>query len=156
MISKFFDELFDFADKTKEEKKSSSPEYKTVRQIIDLLQRVYDKGDSYSDDELTRKPTTKAEEIVFSIPGVVVYEDKQDGTLCYEIDHNHYDSAAEVITHIIDDRRRRYHALKAQYRKANEQALDNYIYSFSETLNQMLESTRKQFLERLDDVYDKK
>lgn len=119
MIGKFFDALFDYADKAKEE--GDMRKYEICHEIEDLLQKAYDDGLKCSRVIKNHKPKGKVEELVMSIPDIKVYKDKNDGQIWYELDceYNKYDNARydypeEIIKKIIDYRTNRINALMGE------------------------------------------
>ena len=147
MVSKFFDELFTMADEAKKNRGFQSTEYKTIRRVIDTLQRIYDDGTEYSDDKLDRNPESVAENIVFGIPHLNIYEDKQDNTLCYEIDNHHYDTPHEVLDYIIQDRAQKYNALRS-----NHENVVGKIYKL--ILPQLYQECMKDFSKKAEKLYE--
>lgn len=110
MIGKFWDALFDYADKAKQG--GDMRKYEICHEIEDLLQKAYDDGLKSSNVIKKHKPKGKVEELVMSIPDIVVYKDKSDGQIWYELqcefndeyDTIRFDYPEEVIARIIDYR----------------------------------------------------
>ena len=112
MIGKFWDELFDYADKLKAEGKMT--ELETVHHVQDILQKVYDRGIAKSSVIKNHKPKTTVEKLVMSIPDIIVYKDKNDGQIWYELEcfgtdngGRRFDTPEEIILAIIDYRTNR-------------------------------------------------
>lgn len=110
MIGKFWDALFDYADEAKA--KGDMTRYEICHEIEDILQKAYDDGLKHSNVIKSHKPQGKVEELVMSIPDIVVYKDKNDGEIWYELqcenndeyDTIRFDYPEEVIARIIDYR----------------------------------------------------
>jgi len=110
MIGKFWDALFDYADEAKAN--GDMTRYEICHEIEDILQKAYDDGLKYSNVIKSHKPKGKVEELVMSIPDIVVYKDKNDGQIWYELqcenndeyDTIRFDYPEEVIARIIDYR----------------------------------------------------
>jgi len=110
MIGTFFDALFDYADEAKAN--GDMTRYEICHEIEDLLQKAYDDGMSNSNVIKSHKPKGKVEELVMSIPDILVYKDKKDGQIWYELECDDYhkatrmrfDSPEEVIKRVIDFR----------------------------------------------------
>ena len=108
MIGKFWDVLFDYADRVKAE--GNKIKYEAVHEIEDLLQKTYDDGIKSSNVIKNRTPKGGVERLVLSIPDIMVYKDKQDGQVWYELEAftehgcKRFDTPEEVIKAIIDYR----------------------------------------------------
>lgn len=110
MIGKFWDLLFDYADKAKQG--GDVRKYEICHEIEDLLQKAYDDGLKCSNVIKKHKPKGKVEELVMSIPDIKVYKDKNDGQIWYELDCEYregyerfrYDTPEEVMMRLIDYR----------------------------------------------------
>jgi hypothetical protein len=112
MIGKFWDALFDYADKAKEE--GDMRKYEICQEIEDLLQKAYDDGLKCSKVIKSHKPKTKVEELVMSIPDIKVYKDKNDGYIWYELsamngghETDRFDYPEEIIKKLIEYRTNR-------------------------------------------------
>lgn len=77
MIGTFFDALFDYADEAKAN--GDMTRYEICHEIQDLLQKAYDDGMSNSNVIKSHKPKGRVEELVMSIPDILVYKDKKMG-----------------------------------------------------------------------------
>lgn len=141
MVSKFFDKLFELADEAKERARDNNPkakyatseEYKTIKRVIDTLQNIYDEGIRFDDKHFDEKPKTSAEAIVFGIKQIKIFEDEQDGDICYEIDNKHFDSPTEVMDYILIDRANEYRVIK-----------ENCINAMKETLREEIQMRMEQ------------
>lgn len=115
MIGKFWSVLFKYADQTKKMYGVTSEQYKTVQEIEDLLQQVYDEGIQYEID-MDMRPTCKEEAIAFTITGLERHTDGEH--LFYELDGRHFDTPKEVLEYVIKDREREYRYMRRQYERA--------------------------------------
>ena len=123
MIGKFWDALFDYADEAKA--KGDMTRYEICHEIEDILQKAYDDGLKYSNVIKSHKPEGKVEELVMSIPDIVVYKDKNDGQIWYELqceindeyDTIRFDYPEEVIARIIDYRTNKLRASMREEKK---------------------------------------
>lgn len=111
MIGRFWDVLFDYADEMKA--KGDQKAYEVCHDIEDLLQKAYDEGLSCSNVIKNHKPKTKIEALVQSIPDIIVYKDKNDGQIWYELEsedrytRTRCDTPEEVLEKIISYRTNR-------------------------------------------------
>lgn len=113
MIGKFWDRLFDYGDQAKEQ--GDMVRYKVCHEIADILQQTYDEGIKSSSVIKGRKPKTRLEALVLSIPDIKVYKDPNDGQIWYELeceDKTHketsrYDYPEEVLKKIVEYRTNR-------------------------------------------------
>lgn len=112
MIGKFWEVLFDYADKAKAE--GDRRKYEICHEIEDLLQQAYDDGMEFSSVIKGHKPKDKVEEMVLSIPDIKVYKDKNDGQIWYELESEYndyeirrFDYPEEVIKQVIAYRTKR-------------------------------------------------
>ena len=123
MIGKFWDALFDYADEAKA--KGDMTRYEICHEIEDILQKAYDDGLKHSNVIKSHKPEGKVEELVMSIPDIVVYKDKNDGQIWYELqceindeyDTIRFDYPEEVIARIIDYRTNKLRASMREEKK---------------------------------------
>ena len=109
MIGKFWECLFSYADKMKAENRLI--ELNVVRRIEQMLLEAYDAGLANAVVIKDKKPKNKLEELVLSIPDIVVYYDKNDHSYMYELDAycddgnmhdgHHFDTPEEVIQYLI-------------------------------------------------------
>jgi hypothetical protein len=111
MIGRFWDVLFDYADKARDE--GDEIRYAICHEIEDLLQDVYDTSLKHSSVIKNRTPQSKCEELVLSIPDIVVYKDPDDGEVWYDLlvkgrdfEHKRFDYPEEVLSYIIKSRTR--------------------------------------------------
>lgn len=110
MIGKFFDVLFKYADRVKAS--GDMERLKIVHEIEDILQTAYDLGTSASSVIVDYKGRNALEKLVVSIPDIVVYRDKSDDTIWYELEYEYkgtmgrrrFDTPEEVIKYLIDFR----------------------------------------------------
>lgn len=117
MISKFWDELFRLGDEYRETYGGDSVQYQVLTDIKNVLQDVYDTGNEcaenvtdFLNDESNRD---KGRGIISQLSGLHAFNDKQDGREYYEIDGMlHFDTIAEVLEYIIEDRNRHYKRIK--------------------------------------------
>lgn len=111
MIGRFWDMLFDYADDMKA--KGDEKAYKICHDIEDMLQKAYDEGMAHSNVIKNHKPKTKVEALALSIPDIIVYKDKNDGQIWYELEsedrfsRSRYDTPDEVIQRVITYRTNR-------------------------------------------------
>lgn len=107
MIGKFWDMLFDYADKAKAD--GDKEKYKIVHDIEAMLQTAYDLGVSSSSVIVDYKGRGDMERLILSIPDLRVYHDKTDDTVWYELDFEYdehggarrFDTPQEVIKYLI-------------------------------------------------------
>ena len=102
MIAKFWEALFDYADKVKEE--GDETRYEIVHEIEDILQKVYDEGMEGKTMVLGWNPGDKIGKLVGSIPDIEIYKDPNDGKMFWELDGHYFDYPEEVIKYLIDFR----------------------------------------------------
>ena len=107
MIAKFWDELFEYADRVRET--GDEKKLEAVREIEEILQKAYDDGMKHSSVIKGRKAQSKCEELVLSIPDIAVYKDQTDGMIWYELEvepfyYRRFDLPEEVLAYIIDCR----------------------------------------------------
>lgn len=115
MVAKFFESLFDYADKVKV--RGDKAAYAVVGDVINILKKTYD--DSYKFTSYVAKKEAKdtLEALVLSIPGIVCYHDKADDSYFYDLDDLHFDTPEECIQHLIEIRNGVKDSVCAAYRK---------------------------------------
>ncbi len=104
MVSRFWDLLFKYGDKTKEKNGADSPEFKTYSEICEMLQTVYDEGERYKEQVFNRKAESEIETQAMKFPGLETFYDRMDGTFFYEMDGRRYDTAGEVVDGLLAER----------------------------------------------------
>lgn len=132
MIGKFWEALFTYADKAKAE--GNKEKLEIVHEIEEILQMTYDLGMSSSSVITDFKGRNDLERLVVSIPDVLVYYDKTDGSIWYELDYEvttehggkrRFDSPQEVIKYLIDFRARKIaNSMGAERKAAIEYMID--------------------------------
>lgn len=105
MIARFWDALFDYADKVKES--GDTQAYKIVHDIEDILQKTYNDGMEYKCAVTDWKPKRQIDKLVGSIPDIEVYRDPADEKIFWELDGKYFDYPEEVIKYLIDFRTRK-------------------------------------------------
>lgn len=108
MIGKFWDMLFDYADRAKAS--GDKQRYEIVHEIEDLLQTAYDLGVASSSVIVDYRGRGDMERLILSIPDIKVYKDTMDGDIWYELDccsePKRFDTPQEVIKYLIAYRTR--------------------------------------------------
>lgn len=99
MINKFWEELFILRDNLKDSHQFTA--WNAVGKVEKTLQNVYDDGLKFASVIADKKPDSKVEELVLSIPDIKVYLDNTDHTYFYELDRRHFDYPEEVIEWLI-------------------------------------------------------
>lgn len=99
MISRFWDELFKLRDQYKENHQFTA--WNAVGKVEEILQNAYDDGLQFKSHIRDKRPESKLEELVLSIPDINVYYDNLDKTYWYELDNRHFDYPEEVIEWLI-------------------------------------------------------
>lgn len=117
MIATFWEKLFELADDAKEKDGLNSVRYKTIHEIEDILQDVYDSKNKITEEVLEATPKSKADELVFNIRQAKVTDDGE-GYWHYELDSMHFDTASEVLGYMIEDRNDHYRSIFKEYDKA--------------------------------------
>ena len=102
MIAKFWEALFDYADKVKEE--GDETRYEIVHEIEDILQKAYDGGMDNKTMVTDWNPGDKVGKLVGSIPDIEIYKDPNDGKMFWELDGRYFDYPEEVIKYLIEFR----------------------------------------------------
>ena len=143
MISKFWDALFDYADKAKAE--NDMVRYGIIHDVEDLLQEAYDRGMEGKKMVRDYQPKSGIPKMVSMIPDIEIYKDTQDGTMFYELDGKHFDYPEEVIKYLIDFRSGEAVKEMARYRARFLEAVKDSIDEF--TLGNALEGKQRMIRE---------
>lgn len=102
MIARFWNALFDYADKAKEE--GNQLKVDIVHEIEGLLQMAYDGGMDHKSLVTDWHPKDRVGKLVASIPDIEVYRDPHDKKLFWELDGRYFDYPEEVLTYLINFR----------------------------------------------------
>lgn len=106
MIASFWEEIFKYGDQVKREHGIDSPEYKTVRELDRRMQEVYDKHNKLTEEVLETKGENLHMKLLLGIKDLHV--DRDDEGYRYRIGNNHFETPAEVLQFIIDDRNKKF------------------------------------------------
>lgn len=101
MIARFWDALFEYADKVKKEDKVK---YEAVLEVESILQKAYDGGMDNKSMVTNWNPRDPVGKLVAAIPDIEVYRDPTDNKLFWELDDRFFDYPEEVIRYLIDFR----------------------------------------------------
>ena len=100
MIARFWDALFDYADKAKAD--GDQLRLDICHEIEDLLQKAYDDGMDNKTMITNYKPKNTLSKLVASIPDIEIYKDPTDGKMFWELDGKYFDYPEEVIKYLIN------------------------------------------------------
>ena len=109
MIADFWNELFRIGDTIKAEYGINSPQYETVRMIDMQMQRVYDKHNALTEEVLDKPIEGRAGELISTIKDLKHLQDDEGDR--YMIGQYHFETPAEVMEFIINDRNSKYDKL---------------------------------------------
>lgn len=147
MIARFWNALFDYGEECEKDSKS----YEIYQDICTILQRVYDNGNTNAVIVKGKEPVDKVEEMVLTIPDIMVFHDMTDDTYFYELDGKHFDSADEVIKYLIETRKK----LQVQCMKDAQTNILNHIYQWVKKIDKA-ELIGKETPHRVQEVKDAK
>lgn len=103
MIAKFWDALFEYGDMLREQGRED--DHKVIEDVDAILQRAYDNGLANARVIKGKVPVDRVEELILTIPDIVVYYDETDDSYFYDLDGHHFDHQDEVVKYLIDTRK---------------------------------------------------
>lgn len=153
MIGKFWDVLFDYADQAKAN--GDNARYTICHEIQDLLQDVYDTSLKYSSVIKSRTPQSKCEELVLSIPDIVVYKDPDDGQIWYSLlirgrdyEYRRFDYPEEVLDYIIKNRTKNINDSMVNEKQMLLEYISNRIAKLNNIQDVLANNGKKKVLKR--------
>ena len=112
MIAKFFESIFKLGDRYRKEienekdwsvKKLHLAKLEALRDVDDLLQEAWDKGEAMKTELFEVQPTKVEDIAILDIRGLRIFLDPADGHIFYELEKRHFDTEKEVIAWVISE-----------------------------------------------------
>lgn len=128
MLARFWDVLFDYADKARKE--GNQLKVDVAHDIEGLLQMAYDGGMDDKSLVMDWNPKDKVGRLVSSIPGIEVYRDPHDKTLFWELDGRFFDYPEEVLRYLISFRTDKATRTMGEYKALFLEAVKESIEDF--------------------------